>query len=73
MLTGSTNNPISQIFLMLAAPIYWCKIVSSTMHWCVIKALKILAAHCLFGRPLPVQSAVASGKGNRFYTRWQQN
>jgi hypothetical protein len=29
--TGSTKNNILQIFLMLAAPIYWCKMVSSTI------------------------------------------
>jgi hypothetical protein len=28
--TGSTNNHISRIFFMLAAPIYWWEMVSST-------------------------------------------
>jgi hypothetical protein len=28
--TGSTNNDIPWIFFMLAAPIYWWEIVSST-------------------------------------------
>jgi hypothetical protein len=62
--TGRTNNHISRIFFMLAAPIYWWDMVSST---------NVLAAHCLFSRPLPIQSAVASGKGNIFNTRWWQN
>jgi hypothetical protein len=32
------------------------------MHWYVIKAIEMFAAYCLFSRPLPIQSAVASGK-----------
>ncbi len=28
-------------------------------------------AHCLFGRPLPIHSAVVSGNGNKF-SRWRQ-
>ncbi len=69
------------------APIYWWKTASwqhqyfgarwlgAPLHWCVIliKAIKILVAHCLFGRLLNVLSALACGKGNRFYTRWRQN
>jgi hypothetical protein len=31
MQTGSTNNPFSRIFLMLAALIYWCQMVDSTI------------------------------------------
>jgi hypothetical protein len=36
--------------------------LEAPLHWCVIKAIEMLAAHCLFGRPLPIQSAVAKGK-----------
>ncbi len=32
------------------------------MHWCVIKAIEMLAAHCLFGRPLPIESVEAKRK-----------
>jgi hypothetical protein len=31
-------------------------------HWCIIKAIKMLAAHCLFITPLPIQSAVAKAE-----------
>ncbi len=44
------------------------------MHWFVIKGIEMLAVHCPFGRPLPIQSGVAkTRKGNRFNTKWQQN
>jgi hypothetical protein len=33
------------------------------------KATEMLAEHCLFGRPLPIQSAVACRKVNRCYKR----
>jgi hypothetical protein len=62
-----------QIFLMLAAPIYWCKMVSSTNALVRHKAIEMLAAHCLFSRQLPIQSAIANRKGNRFNTRWRRN
>jgi hypothetical protein len=32
-----------------------------------------LAAHFLYGRPLPIHSAVARGNGNMFLSRWRQN
>jgi hypothetical protein len=56
MQKGSTNNYILWIFLMLAR---W---LAAQLYWCVVKAIEMLAAHCLFGRPLPIQSAAASRK-----------
>jgi hypothetical protein len=47
MQTGSTSNPISHIFLMLAPPIYWSKMVISTdalMRY-TVKAVEMLASH----------------------------
>jgi len=36
--------------------------LAAPMHWCFIKAIEMLAAHCLFGRQLPNQSAEAKRK-----------
>jgi hypothetical protein len=69
--TGSTNNHIFRIFFMLAAPIYWWEMVSSTNV--LVRYKGNLNVSSLLSRPLPKQSAVASGKGNRFSTRWRQN
>jgi hypothetical protein len=38
--TGSTNNHISRIFFMLAAPIFWWEMVSSTDVLVPYKGLK---------------------------------
>jgi hypothetical protein len=48
MQTGSIKKPFSRIFLMLAAPIYHARWLAAPVHWCVIKAIEMLAAHCLF-------------------------
>jgi hypothetical protein len=32
------------------------------MNWCIINAIEKLEAHCLFGRPLPVQPAVCKAE-----------
>jgi hypothetical protein len=71
MQTGSNNNPISWIFLMLASP---CNMASSTI------ALVCYKGNLNGSSTLPIQQAIAYSircskrkKGNIFYTRWQQN
>jgi hypothetical protein len=51
--TGSTNNPISRIFFLLAAPIYWWELVSSTN---VLVRYKV---NINVSRALPIQQAIA--------------
>jgi hypothetical protein len=50
MQKGSNNNPISQIFLMLTATIYWCKMVTAA-PWAIESV----------SSTLPIQSAEATG------------
>jgi hypothetical protein len=37
------------------------------MYWCIIRGNGMFAAHCLFTRILPINSARESGKGNVFF------
>jgi hypothetical protein len=67
--TGRTNNHISQIFFILTAPIYWWKMVSCTYTTGVM----LTAAIALFDRPVTIDLAGGSGKGNIINTRWRQD
>jgi hypothetical protein len=69
MQTASTNKHISQIFFVLAAPMYWWEMVSCTNINCSV----MLAATTLFGRPMTIGSAGVNGKGNNVIKRWRQN
>jgi hypothetical protein len=51
--TGSTNNHISRIFFLLAAPIYWWELVSSTN---VLVRYKV---NINVSRALQIQQAIA--------------
>jgi hypothetical protein len=51
--TGSTNNHISRIFFMLAAPIYWWEMVSST------NVLVHYKGNLNVSSTLPIQQAIA--------------
>jgi hypothetical protein len=55
MQTGSTNNQISQIFFVFAAPVYW-------WDW--------LAAPALINMSMTSYWSGVSGKGNRIIPRW---
>jgi hypothetical protein len=79
--TGRKNNHISRIFFMLATPNTYIggRWLAAPMYGALKRQFKCWqhnaysAGHCLFSRPLPIQSAVASRKGNIFNTRWRQN
>jgi hypothetical protein len=51
--TGSTNNHISRIFFMLAAPIYWWEMVNST------NVLVRFKDNLNVSSTLPIQQAIA--------------
>jgi hypothetical protein len=51
--TGSTNNHISRILFMLAAPIYWWEMVSST------NVLVCYKGNLNVSSTLPIQQAIA--------------
>jgi hypothetical protein len=57
---------------MFAAPLQRCNMVSSTIVM-AIRAIVMLAAHPLIGRPSLNNWAGVSGRGNRFNARWQPN
>jgi hypothetical protein len=73
MQTGNTNNHTSQIFFVLAAPMYW-------REWLVAPVLMVpYKGKCHVSSTIPnrqaftIHLAGVSGKRNRFNTRWRQN
>jgi hypothetical protein len=64
---------ISQIFYLLAAPIHWCNLVSSTSVLVSYKEKEVLAAPLLIVWSLPNNLAGVSQNGNMFVSKWRAN
>ncbi len=74
MQSGSTNNHISQIFFVLAAPNVMVVLVSSTStNSAVIRRIVMLAAPILIDRSMTNYCPGVSGNGNRINPRWRPN
>jgi hypothetical protein len=73
MQTCSTNDHISQIFFVFAAPMYWWHWLAAPVLMVCLKGIVMLAAPAPIGKSMTNYWAGLRGKRNRIIPRWRPN